>query len=144
MSTPLPQSPTPTSTPLADYYVTATAGQGGTITGDTGFAYAGKDCFFTITANPGYRIIDLKDNGISKGALSNYEITNINKIHTIEAYFTLNPSPTPTYTPTPSTFVSPTDNDYNLMLYAIVVFALVITTVICTVLIRKSVHPKNE
>jgi hypothetical protein len=97
----------PTPEPLADYWVTAEAGQGGTISGGSGFAYPGSSWYFTITPNPGYQILDVKDNGVSKGAISSYNLTitphDVN--HLIEATFTLittSPNSSQTQTPTPS------------------------------------------
>jgi hypothetical protein len=100
---------TPTPTPLlADYWVTAQASIGGTITGGSGFAYPGSYWEFTITPDQGYQILDVKDNGVSKGAISSYSltITNDDQNHLIEATFIPIAAPSTSsnqqHTPTPS------------------------------------------
>jgi hypothetical protein len=93
--------PTPTPTPLADYWVTVNAGTGGTISGGSGFTTPGTSFTYTITPNPGYQILDVKDNGVSKGAVSTYQLTNIQENHDITATFTTTLTPTPSPSPTP-------------------------------------------
>jgi hypothetical protein len=69
----------------------------------------GGDQTFTISANIGYRISEVKVDGESVGVVSSYTFNNVTKPHTIEAAFTptgggVIPSPpTPTPTPDPET-----------------------------------------
>ncbi len=82
-------SPTPTTPPLADYMVTATAGPGGSIdpSGDM-FTTPGESHSFKITPDNGYRILDVSDNGVSQGAISSYILSNIHENHQVVATFT--------------------------------------------------------
>jgi hypothetical protein len=85
--------------------ISASAGAGGSIspTGNVGVNY-GDSQTFTITANTGYYIVDVKVNGSSVGAVSSYTFTNVQTAYTISATFaqTPTPSPSPTATPTPT------------------------------------------
>ena len=73
----------------SDFTITATAGEGGTITpsGPVGVA-RGDDKTFTITADSGYEIADVTVDGSSVGAVSSYSFTNVTENHTIHAEFT--------------------------------------------------------
>lgn len=95
------QEPTPTPTPviLADYWVDASAGPGGTISPKGGFTSPGTIYTFTITPNPGYKILDVKDNGESKGAIPTYTLDNIHENHDIVASFSIASNPVMVSTP---------------------------------------------
>jgi ABC-type transporter MlaC component len=71
--------------------ITATAGSGGAISpfGTTQVADGGSKKF-TMTANTGYHLADVKVNGTSVGALAEYTIANIKANQTIEAMFLIN------------------------------------------------------
>jgi hypothetical protein len=97
------------------YTITATAGSGGTISpsGAVTVAY-GSPKTFTITANIGYHVADVLVDGVSVGAVSTYEFTNVTADHTISASFAIN-----TYTVTASVVkpaggsVTPLSQDVN-------------------------------
>lgn len=96
VSNPTPSS-IPTIPPQADYAVNASAGPGGTIN-PSGilFAYPGSSFKFHITPDAGYQILDVSDNGISKGSLQNYEVNNVQTNHQILATFSkINQTSTP-------------------------------------------------
>ena len=78
--------------------INATAGAGGTISplGLVSVPLGGSQ-FFAITPNTGYHVANVKVDGNTTGAISNYTFTNINTNHTIAASFAIN-----TYTITPS------------------------------------------
>jgi len=68
--------------------ITASAGLGGTISpSGTVTVNSGGSKTFTITAYSGYKLLDVKVDGISIGAVSTYTFTNITKDHMIEAAF---------------------------------------------------------
>lgn len=75
------------------FVITATAGAGGTI-GPSGTwnVSPGRPQSFTITPNAGYRIADVKVDGVSQGAIPSYTFQNIAANHTIEATFALQES----------------------------------------------------
>lgn len=100
--TPPPWWPTPTSIINADYWVDSAAGPGGTINPQIStFNYDPQTTYtFIITPNPGYKILDVVDSGVSKGAISTYTFTNIHENHDIFASFSIDPIPTITPTPT--------------------------------------------
>ena len=96
-------TPTPTDTltpvPCVDYAVSASAGPGGTIkpSGVGFFAYPGSSFNFLITPNEGYQILDVSDNGVSKGALQTYDLWDVQTSHQILATFSkINQTSTPT------------------------------------------------
>ncbi|MBF0103481.1 MAG: InlB B-repeat-containing protein, partial [Desulfobacterales bacterium] len=70
------------------YTITATAGSGGTISpsGST-IVQCGNNQTFTITANAGYQIADVKVNGSSVGAVSSYTFNNVTSNQSIAATF---------------------------------------------------------
>lgn len=70
------------------YTITATAGEGGSITpaGDIEVAH-GSNQMFTISANNGFHIDTVLVNGISVGAVSSYSFHNVSIGNTIEAIF---------------------------------------------------------
>ena len=73
------------------YTITATAGNGGTITpaGATTVAY-NADRTYTIAANTGYHVSDVFVDGVSVGAVTSYTFTGVTANHTIYAAFDLN------------------------------------------------------
>ena len=70
------------------YTVTATAGENGTISpaGEV-TVEEGASQTFTITANAGYKVADVKVNGASVGAVASYTVENVTANVTIEATF---------------------------------------------------------
>jgi hypothetical protein len=76
---------------LKTYTITATAGANGTITpSGTVTVNHGATQTFTITANTGYHVADVKVDGSSVGALTSYTFTNVTANHTINATFAIN------------------------------------------------------
>src|SRR5208283_1039402 len=77
-------------------YINATSGVGGSIS-PRGIVdvYSGGNQSFTITASSGYYIAGVLVNGTSVGAVSSYQIQNVNGETTILATFAVNPTPTP-------------------------------------------------
>lgn len=72
----------------ASYKITATAGIGGTISpGGTTTVSAAGQLTYTIKANEGYYIADVKVDGKSVGAVSSFAFEKITTSHTIEASF---------------------------------------------------------
>lgn len=74
--------------PITYYSITASAGTGGSISpsGSTSVASGGSKAY-TITANTGYKIADVKVDGSSIGAPSTYTFSNVTSGHTISATF---------------------------------------------------------
>lgn len=72
----------------ADYIITATAGDGGSISpsGSIWLA-AGGSKTFTVAAKTGYAISDVLVDGKSFGAVNSYRFTNVKASHTIQAVF---------------------------------------------------------
>ncbi|HOI34435.1 MAG TPA: Ig-like domain-containing protein [Mesotoga infera] len=75
---------------LKTYTITATAGAGGSINpaGNVNVTH-GSNQSFAITPNTGYEIEDVKVDGVSIGAVSTYNFTNVTTNHTIHATFRL-------------------------------------------------------
>lgn len=70
------------------YMITATAGAGGTITpSGTKDVAKGSSQTYTITANTGYSIEDVKVDGVSQGGIDTYTFSNVQEAHTIGATF---------------------------------------------------------
>jgi YVTN family beta-propeller protein len=68
--------------------ITATAGTGGSITpAGTVYAALNKDKQFSILADAGYRILDVKADTVSKGTLATYTFANVTVDHTVDATF---------------------------------------------------------
>ena len=82
----------PKNIAVSSYDITATAGEGGTITAE-GLADGkvsvteGESATFTITANDGYEVSDVKVDGTSVGKRTSYTFENVDAAHTIEATF---------------------------------------------------------
>lgn len=70
------------------FTITSTANEGGTIT-PSGQVYvlSGRTQDFTITPNDGASIQDVLVDGVSVGAVTSYQFTNVVANHTIEARF---------------------------------------------------------
>jgi hypothetical protein len=123
--------PTPSRTPLVDYYVDINAGLGGTVDGVRGhtsyFAYPGISFFnISIVPDPGYKVLDVTDNGVSLGAIKAYDLLDVQTNHVINATFTIDtalitpsPSPTPTVPEIPWLAVS-------LIILTIPIFLIII------------------
>jgi hypothetical protein len=70
------------------YTLTATAGTGGSISPSGAVTVSrGANKAFTITANTGYSIADVKVDGASVGAVASYSFSNVAANHTINASF---------------------------------------------------------
>ena len=82
----------PKNVTVESYDITATAGEGGTITAE-GLADGkvsvteGESATFTITANDGYEVSDVKVDGTSVGKRTSYTFENVTAAHTLEATF---------------------------------------------------------
>ena len=82
----------PKNVAVESYDITATAGEGGTITAE-GLADGkvsvteGESATFTIAANDGYEVSDVKVDGTSVGKRTSYTFENVDAAHTIEATF---------------------------------------------------------
>jgi hypothetical protein len=72
------------------YSITASAGVGGSISppGTVQITSGGSQSY-TITANTGFHVTDLKIDGVSVGALSSYTFTTVTADRTIEAVFAI-------------------------------------------------------
>lgn len=71
------------------YTITASAGQGGSITPSGAVSVEkGGSQTFTIKPSDNYEIEDVKVDGVSKGAVETYTISNVSENHTIAATFT--------------------------------------------------------
>lgn len=74
--------------PVTNYTITATAGANGTISPSGEVSVAeGEDKTFTITANSGYHIKDVKVNGASVGAVATYTVNDVAANATITVEF---------------------------------------------------------
>lgn len=69
------------------YKATITQTKGGTITVDKTEVEKGKKQVFTIVADTGYKIVDVKVDGKSVGAVNTYTIEKVTKKHKITATF---------------------------------------------------------
>ncbi|MGD0804299.1 MAG: Ig-like domain repeat protein [Candidatus Bathyarchaeia archaeon] len=72
---------------LNTYTITVTAGLHGAITPGTSQVSYGSSKVFTITADSGYYVADVKVDGVSIGAVMSYTFTNIVSDHTLSATF---------------------------------------------------------
>ena len=82
----------PKSVKLEKFAITATAGEGGTITAESLTegkvdVTEGESATFTITPNSGYEITDVKVDGNSVGKKTSYTFSDVDKAHKIEATF---------------------------------------------------------
>ena len=80
----------PKNVVLEKFAITATAGEGGTITTEDltdGKVTEGESATFTITPNSGYEIADVKVDGNSVGKKTSYTFSDVDKAHKIEATF---------------------------------------------------------
>ena len=80
----------PKNVVLEKFAITATAGEGGTITTEDltdGKVTEGDSATFTITPNSGYEIADVKVDGNSVGKKTSYTFSDVDKAHKIEATF---------------------------------------------------------
>ena len=82
----------PKSVKLEKFAITATAGEGGTITAESLTegkvdVTEGERATFTITPNSGYEIADVKVDGNSVGKKTSYTFSDVDKAHKIEATF---------------------------------------------------------
>ena len=82
----------PKSVKLEKFAITATAGEGGTITAESLTegkvdVTEGESATFTITPNSGYEIADVKVDGQSIGKKTSYTFKDVDKDHKIEATF---------------------------------------------------------
>lgn len=80
--------------PVTNYTITATAGANGTISPSGEVTVAeGEDKTFTITANSGYHIKDVKVNGASVGTVSTYTFNDVAANATITVEFEVDTVP---------------------------------------------------
>jgi len=80
--------------PVTNYTINATAGANGTISPSGEITVAeGEDKTFTITANSGYHIKDVKVNGSSVGAVSTYTFNDVAANATITVEFEVDTVP---------------------------------------------------
>jgi hypothetical protein len=72
------------------YTITATAGTGGAISPSGAVkVYPYTNQTFTITTKSGYKIADVKVDGVSQGSVTTYTFNDVMEDHTIQASFTL-------------------------------------------------------
>jgi len=75
-------------TPITYYTITASAGTGGSINPNgSASVSSGSSQTYTINANSGYKIADVKVDGSSVGALSTYTFSSVTSAHTISVTF---------------------------------------------------------
>lgn len=76
---------------IPTFTITATAGANGSISpSGTQTVNHDSDLTFTITADQNYRVLDVRVDGSSQGAISSYTFENVNQNHTITASFVAN------------------------------------------------------
>ncbi len=77
-----------TAAPVSQYTIAVSAGPGGTITpSGTVLINSGATQEFKITPNAGYSILDVKVDGVSRGAISSFTFNNVTANQTIAAVF---------------------------------------------------------
>ena len=88
----------PVSGSGTQYTITATSGANGSIN-PSGVVNVtqGNNQSFIMTPNSGYQVADVLVDGVSVGAVSNYQFTNVQSNHTIEASFEISEYITPLY-----------------------------------------------
>jgi len=80
-----------TSSGTTTYTITASASAGGSITPSGSVPVTqGSSQSFTITPSTGYHIVDVLVDGVSQGALTSYQFSNVQAAHTISASFAIN------------------------------------------------------
>ena len=80
------------------YTITASAGEGGSITPrGTVTVNHGASQSFTITPDEGYEVADVKVDGVSRGAVTTYNFSDVTANHTISATFAADISPLATW-----------------------------------------------
>ncbi|MCX5888166.1 MAG: hypothetical protein NTY36_01775 [Deltaproteobacteria bacterium] len=72
------------------FTIAASAGAGGSINPSGAKVNYGDSQTFTITHDPGYKVVDVQVDGGSVGAVTSYTFTNVIANHTISATFALN------------------------------------------------------
>ena len=73
---------------VSSYIIKATAGANGSISPNGTISVSrGADKTFSIKANAGYEIVDVRVDGVSVGAVRTYEFKNVTKAHEIYATF---------------------------------------------------------
>jgi hypothetical protein len=76
---------------LKSYEIQVLSGENGHITPQQNpFVNCGSDTTFSITPDTYYKIQDVKVDGVSFGAISEYHFQNVTATHTIEATFSIN------------------------------------------------------
>src|SRR5688572_13125629 len=91
-----PFNVTVTDVPIGSFALTASAGNGGSISPTGGVVRAaGSDQTFTITPNSGYTIAAVTVDGASVGAVSTYTFNDLTANHTISATFSAVQAPPP-------------------------------------------------
>ncbi|MHC1696771.1 MAG: hypothetical protein AB9919_01645 [Geobacteraceae bacterium] len=73
---------------VATYTITPTVGTGGSISPTSARVNHGASQTFSITPNSGYKVVDVKVDGMSVGAVSSYTFSTVTANHTISATFT--------------------------------------------------------
>jgi alpha-tubulin suppressor-like RCC1 family protein len=96
------------------YAITATAGTGGTVSGPSQVNY-GTTSTYTITPSTGYHVVDVLVDGVSKGAVTTYTLTNVMSTHSISATFALNSYPATLTIVGPGTVSGPTTVTHGSM-----------------------------
>lgn len=99
-----------------EHEITVTAGKGGSISPKGAVTVEdGADQSFTITADDGYEILEVKVDGTSIGAVATYSFTKVTEDHTIYVVFkqkaaaSASPSASPSPSATPTKPTSGTD-----------------------------------
>lgn len=74
--------------PVTEFAISSRAGSGGSISpsGEVK-VLRGQDQTFTIVADQGYRIFEVKVDGVTVGAVATYTFYQVNSDHTIEGFF---------------------------------------------------------
>ncbi len=72
---------------IGSYTITASAGEGGTVSSASASVSSGASHTITITANAGYYISDVLVDGISVGPVESYTFSDVGASHTLSAVF---------------------------------------------------------
>ena len=90
------------------YSITASTGAGGTISpSGTATLNIGASQTYAIAPTPGYHILDVVVDGLSKGPVATYTFDSLSSDHTITATFAPNPAYTITASAGPNGSISP-------------------------------------